>query len=286
MTLVPRRVEIGEHKGPNAIEAISVAGIETCVYLPLYKLAFDIGHCPQFAVEAETVCISHGHPDHFSGLYAHSTQRSMVGKTKPKYFTPSVISDAVGHALDTQAFLDGKRCAEHLELFDAETAAPYAHVLTATRSVRAFPTQHRVPACAYGIYSTRKKLLAEFVSKSGQEIAAAVAAGIPIDAPHSTLDVAYSGDTTAAGLDAHRELYQAKLLIVECTYIDGDVRRAQERGHIHLDELVSRADAITAENVLLIHFSQRYRRDEIERALDAKLPKDLRARTTALVNNS
>lgn len=46
------------------IEGLSIAGHETCIILPSFNLAFDIGKCPQRAISQQFLFISHGHMDH------------------------------------------------------------------------------------------------------------------------------------------------------------------------------------------------------------------------------
>jgi ribonuclease Z len=58
---------------------------------------------------------------------------------------------------------------------------------------------------------------------------------------------------------------------------------AREWGHTHLDELIAVADRFRNEHILLIHFSARYRKADIEAALAAKLPECLRGRVTPLL---
>ena len=54
--------------------------------------------------------------------------------------------------------------------------------------------------------------------------------------------------------------------------------------HIHLDEIVERADAFAATpRLVLMHVSQLYQPDEVAPILDARLPPELRARTQAFV---
>lgn len=47
-----------------SIEGVSVGGQETCVMLPAFKLAFDIGRCPERAVYQDFLFITHAHMDH------------------------------------------------------------------------------------------------------------------------------------------------------------------------------------------------------------------------------
>lgn len=47
-----------------SVEGISVGGHETCVILPEFKSAFDIGRCPPKAVSQNFLFITHAHLDH------------------------------------------------------------------------------------------------------------------------------------------------------------------------------------------------------------------------------
>ena len=77
---------------------------------------------------------------------------------------------------------------------------------------------------------------------------------------------------------------EARLLILEATFLDErvSVDSARARGHVHLDELVERAESMRNEAILLHHFSARYTAAEIEAVLDARLPPALRERVVAL----
>ena len=47
-----------------SIEGVSIGGHETCVIVPEFKTAFDIGRCPSRAVQQNFVFITHAHLDH------------------------------------------------------------------------------------------------------------------------------------------------------------------------------------------------------------------------------
>lgn len=47
-----------------SIEGISIGGQETCVIIPEFKCAFDIGRCPSRAIHQNFVFITHAHLDH------------------------------------------------------------------------------------------------------------------------------------------------------------------------------------------------------------------------------
>ena len=58
---------------------------------------------------------------------------------------------------------------------------------------------------------------------------------------------------------------------------------AREYGHTHVDELAAAGDKFQNEAVLLIHFSARYKSEEIKEQLAARLPEQLLRRVTPLL---
>ena len=61
------------------------------------------------------------------------------------------------------------------------------------------------------------------------------------------------------------------------------VEKARSKGHIHLDEVIARAELFENEAILFTHFSARYSADDIRRILETRLPASLRDRVTPLL---
>ena len=100
--------------------------------------------------------------------------------------------------------------------------------------------------------------------------------------PHIT----FSGDTQIEFVLENEIVRRSRALFLECTYVSEDrpVERARKWGHTHLFEIAEHAEAFRdVEQLFLIHFSPRYRRREIEEALDKHLPDWLRAKTTPFI---
>lgn len=51
---------------------------------------------------------------------------------------------------------------------------------------------------------------------------------------HETVEVVYTGDTVMAPLVALPQVWSARLLIMEVTYLDGDRAAAVKTHHIHV----------------------------------------------------
>lgn len=93
--------------------------------------------------------------------------------------------------------------------------------------VRPFATTHPVASQGYCVYSRRAKLRAEYAGLDGQAVAALRRGGATVSDVVETPVLAFTGDTgadwVARGLhdDVTRDALRAKLLIVECTFVDG-----------------------------------------------------------------
>lgn len=309
------------------IEGISVGGQETCIILPEIKLVFDSGRCPQRSVYADTMCLSHTHMDHVGGCGFYIATRSLLQLPPPTILLPASRAKAFEVFIDALRQLDGSDMPYNEKKMqpaqtagsafqasessyrsagpsgtDGESTALTEYRVSKTRIIRPFQTTHPVPSQGYVLYSTREKLKAEYIGKSGAEIKELKASGVNITDTVEVPEVAFTGDTTSDWIDrgspdvsgvnvdlggvndelngneriidnVAADALRAKLLICECTFVDDrcTVEDARKYGHTHLDELIAKAGAFRNEEILLIHFSARYKREEIENALQEKL---------------
>ena len=73
------------------------------------------------------------------------------------------------------------------------------------------------------------------------------------------VEVAYTGDTVLSPLLDQDLVLKAKLLIIECTYLEGDLVWAHKWHHIHIQDLVQNADKFLNEKIILNHVSRKYK---------------------------
>jgi ribonuclease Z len=195
---------------------------------------------------------------------------------------------------------------------DAVTnGAPTEHRVSKRLVVRAFTTTHPTPSQGYVLYGTKEKLKTDYIGLPPAEIKALKASGVAITDTVEVPEVAFTGDTTidwvdratgsgsanpsgeengavdGASVDAvAADALRARLLICECTFVDDrcSAEDARRYGHTHIDDLVARADAFRETGaILLIHFSARYKAEEVREALAARLPEALKAKVTPML---
>jgi ribonuclease Z len=265
----------------TAVRGVSIGGVETCLQLPGYDLCFDIGRAPRSAVHRSRVAFTHAHLDHMGGIAMHVATRALTSLAPPTYLLPASNLADLEAMLQAWRRLDRSRLPCHL----VPLRPGDAFDLGGGNQLRAFATQHRIPSLGYAIYSVRHKLRSEYQGLPGAELRRLREAGEPITTQLECCDVAFTGDTCIDALDEQPWLYRARLLVIEATFLDDrvSVQACRGKGHVHLDEILERADRFENQAILLTHFSARYALSEIRAILERRLPPSLRERVHPLI---
>lgn len=262
------------------VHAISVGGLETCIELPKWSLAFDIGRCPPSAIHHKRILFTHPHIDHMGGVAHHCGLRDLWGLPPPTYLVPEECHPDFLALLEVWRRLDRST----LPCTVVPMRPGQSWEISKGRVVRAFRAVHRVPSLGYALLRTKSRLLPALRGLSEDEIVARRRAGEEVTEAVEEIEAAFCGDTTIDVL-RHELVRKAKLLILECTFPGPEVsvERARRSGHVHLDELLERIGELENERILLTHFSTRYSPRRIREILDARLPADQRERFVALL---
>jgi len=256
------------------IEGVSIAGHESFYKVPAFRILLEFGRAPDDVVSYQTVCVTHAHLDHIAGLAHHASRRRLTGLPPARVYVPAeAVSDVAAWVEACERLED---VAYGVELVPAVASDRVR--LRNDLEMTVLPGRHRVPTVGYLFSETRQKLKEEFAGLPGPEIARLRAGGAEVTRREEIPLLAYPGDCGAGVFDAAPELFRARVLLIECSFLaPEDVDRAREYGHIHIDDLISRAPLFQNEAVVLTHFSQRYRAEEIREGL-RRIPEPLARR--------
>lgn len=263
------------------IEGLSVGGIETCLELPDWRLAFDVGRTPDSSIARDTILFTHAHVDHMGGVVAHCATRALRALPPPRYVVGPEHAEAFRDLFEVWRRLDRSELRHELVVAGPGDDVP----LGGRRSARPFRSVHRAPCQGYAIVERRTRLAARLSGRSQDEIDAARRAGEAIVEEHEVIEFAFTGDTTIDVVEREQLVRTARVLVIECTFLDERVSpaRARAMGHVHLDDVCAHAERFENEAIVLSHLSSRYGAAEARAIVARRLPERLRARTSVFV---
>ncbi|CAF1303518.1 unnamed protein product [Adineta steineri] len=126
---------------------------------------------------------------------------------------------------------------------------------------------HTIPCVGYAFYEKRSKLKSDYAQLSGKEIQVLKKQGIDITEQVFIPLFAFLGDTTpdVFSMDSNSGrvlLDQMPVIICECSFLYGE--QSNERGHTHWNGLKPIIESHPHITFILIHFSLKHKRNEIE----------------------
>ncbi len=258
------------------IEGYSRAAVQSYWRIPELKIGFDLGAQPWDFMGTPTWFVSHTHLDHIAALPVYVARRRMMKMEPPTIYLPAEALEDVQKLLLVMQRLDrGRQVADLRPLVAGdEIELGRDHVVTV------FDTDHTIPSRGFIVWERRNKLKEEYVGLPGEKIRDLRLSGVQVTREVRLPLVAYTGDTSPAGLDNYPAVFEAKILITEMSFIRANHRREKihKFGHMHLDDFVERADRFKNELIVAAHFSTRYHPNEVRKLLDNKLPPELKGK--------
>jgi ribonuclease Z len=267
---------LSHHHAGLTVEGYSRAAVQTYWRIPELKIGFDLGAQPWDFMGTPTWLISHTHLDHVAALPVYIARRRMMKMEPPQIYLPAPALEDVKRLLMVMQRLDRGRMI--CQLNGVEPGQEIA--LSRENVVTVFATTHTIPSVGYLVWDRRNKLKDEYHGLPGEKIRDLRLSGVEVTREVRTPLLAYTGDTSPAGLDNYPPAFEAKILITEMSFIRPNHRREKihKFGHMHLDDFVERADRFKNELIICSHFSTRYHANEVRRLVESRLPATLRER--------
>ena len=267
--------------GPYTVQGFSVAGEETVVQVPELNLLFDLGRAPQFALNSDLVCLSHGHMDHLAGVAYYLSQRYFQGMKPGTILLPAEIAEPVDDLL--RAWRRVERQETPYELIPMKPGD--MHLVRKDFGIRCHRTHHGGPSLAFTAIHIRRKLKPEFADKSGEELVKIKADGTDIQYVLEVPTVTYMGDTGPGPVWEEPDVRHAQLLLTECTFFEREHRRKSKAGkHLHAEHLADLLPDLENEQIVLLHVSRRTGVPKAKRILRKLIGDDEMARIHFLMD--
>ena len=264
-----------KHNGLT-IEGYSRAAVQSYWRVPELSIGFDLGAQPWSFMGTETWFISHGHLDHIVALPVYIARRRMMKMEPPTIYMPEQTIAPAREILRQFTRLDRGRMPCELKPLHPGDELDLSRELVVTVS----EMKHSVPALGYVVWERRRKLKPEYQELRGDQIRDLRLAGTEVTSEKRQPIVAYAGDTAPAGLDNCPDMFKAKVLICEMTFVSPEHRKEKihKFGHMHLDDFIERRDKFQNELILASHLSSRYHPNTAKRIVEKALPDMLNGR--------
>jgi ribonuclease Z len=252
------------------IEGYSRAAVQTYWRIPEFKVGFDLGAQPWDFMGTGTWFVSHTHLDHIAALPVFVARRRMMKMSPPVIYLPSDAIEPVRAILKTFRRLDRGRLPCELVGVEPGDEIELSRELVVTASA----THHTVPSLGFIVSERRRKLKAKYANLPGEQIRDLRQSGADVTDEIRIPLLAYLGDSAPKGLDDCPEMYQAKVLIAEMTFVAPDHRKEKihKHGHMHLDDFIARQDRFENERIIAAHFSTRYHSRQVRNFVEKALP--------------
>lgn len=265
------------------LEGFSISAIATWIVVKELDVLFDAGECALSAVSVRNVLLTHIHGDHSRCLIRHWQLRNMFGLEQAAYTIPGSTLSGLHEIVSIEAEMEGipadKRVYPDLRCaLEVESLLPHRKDLW----YRSFPVAHRVDSVGYTIGRTVQKLKLEYLSLTGNQIGTLRKGGTEVTTVSHIPLVTFIGDCASETLTEAAHIWDSKLLILECTFVeDDDQDRAVKTTHTHLRELIKVLTVTPAPNceaLVLKHFSLRDDPARIRQLIREQVPENWKDR--------
>jgi len=265
--------------GGFRISGVSVGGVYTSLMVSELSVLLDIGIAPRSFTGPSDLFLSHGHADHMGALVSLLGIRGLNRAGPLRIFLPQEIAEDLAEGVRRFTHVQGRGIPVSLvQLVPGQEA-----LVREDLWVRAVRTLHTVPSLGYVFFRRVPKLKTAYLGLPGVEIRRLRESGEDLFSIIERHELAYATDTLVDVLETEPLLRSARVLVLECTFLDDRKSREEcrEKCHIHLDELLERAHLLQNEHIVLMHFSQIYQPAEVRHLLKQRLPQELLERVVA-----
>ena len=247
----------------------SRAGESTLILLPQLHLALDPGRAHRALPPMRTVVVSHGHLDHLGGLGYWASQRYLNSMPPAELIVPEPIEEEIRSLLANLARLEG---GEPYRVTVTPATDGGRHQLRRDMELVFFSTDHWVPTLGTQIIWRKRRLRSNFAHLPEPEIARRRLAGEEVTEEVTEEILTYCADSGPGLLDTRPELFNAEIVLVECSFFKpADRDRATRYGHTHLADLKPHLEQFKCRHLVLMHASRRHRLNEVEAILDTEV---------------
>jgi ribonuclease Z len=253
---------------PWTITGFSRAAYRTGFYIPELDILLDAG--PQCFNHPSSIFITHTHGDHIANL-----PFTFIGDENGDHFihlyapleAEQYLRKYISCLFEVNSLKseDELSCREWYEYHGYNTPTTFRTILNKSNfEVDVVICDHSIPTISYCFSLVKQKLKPEFNGKTPREIGQLRKSGAVVTQEVICPSFAFICDTSIEILVTFPRIVTFPIVIIECTFLYPEEREnARETKHIHWEDLRPYVVANPNTIFVLIHFSLRYKEEEI-----------------------
>lgn len=212
--------------GDLTLRGVSLAARATGFTVEELGIALDLGRMSPVVARQPSVLLTHGHLDHMAAILAYLNLRARFHREEPpRILAPAALAADLCRALSLMPGLEPVERRLDLGSVIVGVEAGETHRL-GEAEIRSFAVDHGVPALGWSIRR--------------------------VGSPRP--DLVYAGDSSTVPFEADPSLLDARVAIVECTFIEPNRRVAARLArHAHILDWVQLAPRLSCDTMVLAH---------------------------------
>jgi ribonuclease Z len=248
------------------LQGFSLAGLRTNFVLNK-EILLDAGLTNPFNVS--TVLVTHGHSDHIANLPFVLYNSTQISNKHIKIYCPEEIVELLDNYIKSMYRLSDANPDFSPGGYTVVGVKPGDQFEVITKGskyqIDVFECVHRVPCVGYAFGEIKNKLDPKYIGLGSNQIKSLKDSGVEITQQICTNQFVFLGDTTHEIFDLNPQLLNYSNIVIECTFLHSeDISNALEKKHICWTLLEPYVRANPNVTWILIHFSARYKKEDIE----------------------
>jgi ribonuclease Z len=258
MDIINKKLVLNINGSNISLIGYSRSAIRTGFIISEYNIFLDAGIYSD--KKPELILLTHCHQDHINNLYS----LLLDNINSPYLAYPKEMHYFLKNYLDANFSLNLNKKKSFMKYKSLSFDTQIINIKLSSKKleIKPFIMTHDVPCIGYGLSEIKTCLNPEYSNLSQEEIKTLVKNNINVKTEKISKMLLFCGDTNYLALENLDYTYP--YIIIECTFLYPEhFEESRKKHHLHFSDLKPYIEKYTETIFILIHFSKRYKDEEI-----------------------